>query len=153
MRQRLGGGNNSRNKYGSSNLVDATAQEMVANKSLDKSKGFEYDANIRITNTEFAGHKGKSSKPAIPAYFKSFIKKETPARLVDNMRLVTMKRILVDKYNVDFARANYMRTKTPEQKRQENDFALKKHGARVQRVRDRREEEKNVRRHKDEMRS
>ena len=81
----------------------------------EKSKGFEYDSNIRITNNEFAGQsKARSSKPVIPPYFKNFIKKESPARLVDNMRIVTMKKILVDKYNVNFAKDSYLRTKTPD---------------------------------------
>ena len=40
----------------------------------------------------------------IPAYFKNFIKKQDPGSLAENLKIVTMKKILVDKYNVDFAK-------------------------------------------------
>ena len=93
------------------------SQEPGLRASQDKNT-YEFDSNIRITNKEFSGGGSKkASRPLIPPYFKSFIKKENPASLADNLKIVTMKKILVDKYNVDFAKDNKLRAKTPEQKR------------------------------------
>jgi hypothetical protein len=48
-------------------------------------------------------------KPLIPAYFKSIIKKETPM----DLKIVTMKKILVDKLQVDLAADFRNHNKTP----------------------------------------
>jgi len=64
----------------------------------EDSKAFILDQKIRITQPEAffepRDHsKSKKVKPLIPAHFKSIIKKDTPM----DLKIVTMKKILVDK--------------------------------------------------------
>ena len=77
------------------------------------------DSKIRITSSDIPSEKSKRvtkkpQKPLIPEYFKSIIKKDPPVRLVDNLRILTMKKILVDKLNINLA-ADYIRhNRTPQ---------------------------------------
>lgn len=81
-------------------------QPTLQHHSQEDNNAFIIDSKIRITSAEIFEDRGKNkkkTKPLIPAHFKSIIKKDAPTRLVDNLKIVTMKKILVDKLQLDLA--------------------------------------------------